>query len=168
MSTKETCFLQQMVRHKGILFKICRIYHDNPEDQRDLAQEIRLQLWLSYDSFKGDSQFSSWMYRVALNTAIVFFKKTRKAQYVCANEVYDNLPDQLQIVNDEGEQLHIFYKALQRLNRIDKALIFLYMEGRTGKEMAMVLGITPLNVRVKLNRTKDKLKYIIKTMGYEF
>ena len=168
MSTKEARFLQQVEAHRGILYKICRIYQDNPADQHDLLQEIMLQLWLSYDSFRGDSQFSSWMYRVAFNTAIVFFKKEKRRQDTFVTAPNNQLPEELQPVRDKGEQLKIFYRAVQKLNKVEKALIFLYMEGQSGKEIAAILGITPLNVRVRLGRTKDKLKYIIKTLGYEF
>ena len=168
MSTKEARFLQQVEAHRGILHKICRIYQDNPADQHDLLQEIMLQLWLSYDSFRGDSQFSSWMYRVAFNTAIVFFKKERRRQDVFTTDPYNQLPEELLTVRDQDEQLRIFYKAVQKLNKAEKALIFLFMEGQSGKEIALILGITPLNVRVRLGRTRDKLKYIIKTLGYEF
>jgi len=168
MDTKETLFLRQMEVHKGILYKICRIYQDDAEDRHDLLQEILLQLWLSYDSFRGDSQFSSWMYRVAFNTAIVFFKKERRRQDAFTITPYTDLPEELHIVHEKDDMLQIFYQAVQKLNKVEKALIFLYMEGQSGKEIAAVLGITPLNVRVRLNRTKDKLKYIIKTMGYEF
>jgi len=127
-----------------------------------------LQLWLSYDSFRGDSQFSSWMYRVAFNTAIVFFKKERRRQDTFTTAPYKQLPEELHTVRDQDEQLRIFYKAVQKLNKVEKALIFLFMEGHSGKEIAVILGITPLNVRVRLGRTRDKLKYIIKTLGYEF
>jgi len=168
LSTKEARFLQQVEAHRGILYKICRIYQDNPADQHDLLQEIMLQLWLSYDSFRGDSQFSSWMYRVAFNTAIVFFKKERRRQDIFTTVPYNQLPEELHTVRDQDEQLRIFYKAVQKLNKVEKALIFLFMEGQSGKEIALILGITPLNVRVRLGRTRDKLKYIIKTLGYEF
>jgi RNA polymerase sigma-70 factor, ECF subfamily len=168
LSTKEACFLQQVVAHKGILNKICRIYQDDPADQHDLLQEILLQLWLSYDSFRGESQFSSWMYRVAFNTAIVFFKKERRRQHTFSTNPYRQLSEELYRVSDQDEQLKIFYKAIQQLNKVEKALIFLYMEGQSGKEIAAILGISPLNVRVRLSRIKDKLRYIIKTMGYEF
>jgi RNA polymerase sigma factor (sigma-70 family) len=168
LDAKENRFLQLIEAHKGILYKICRVYQDRPEDQTDLFQEIILQLWQSYDSFCGDSQFSSWMYRVAFNTAIVFFKKDRRRPDHSAVAAYGDLAEELHTVREKEEQLAIFYRAVQRLNKVDKALIFLYMEGQTGREIAVILGITPLNVRVRLNRTKDKLKYIIKTMGYEF
>jgi RNA polymerase sigma factor (sigma-70 family) len=154
--------------HKGILFKICRLYQDKTEDQHDLFQEMVLQLWISFDSFRGESQFSSWMYRVAFNTAIMYFKKEQRRRDVHEIKAYHDLPEELYPVERTEDQLAIFNQALQKLNKLEKALIFLYMEGRTGKEMAEILAISASNSRVRVNRIKDKLKYIIKTMGYEF
>ena len=167
MKSSEQEFLSLINQHKGILYKVSRMYFDNLEDQQDLFQEIILQLWTSLDSFKGNSKLSSWMYRVALNTAIVFFKKEkRKLDNIIpvkiepmALDVYDTEKD-LQLVH--------FYKAVKELNRIEKALIFQFIEGLSGKEIAENLGISEVNVRVKTNRTKIKLQEIIKTQGYEF
>ena len=167
MKSSEQEFLSLINQHKGILYKVSRMYFDNLEDQQDLFQEIILQLWTSLDSFKGNSKLSSWMYRVALNTAIVFFKKEkRKLDNIIpvkiepmALDVYDTEKD-LQLVH--------FYKAVKELNKIEKALIFQFVEGLSGKEIAENLGISEVNVRVKTNRTKIKLQEIIKTQGYEF
>lgn len=167
MKSSEQEFLSLINQHKGILYKVSRMYFDNLEDQQDLFQEIILQLWTSLDSFKGNSKLSSWMYRVALNTAIVFFKKEkRKLDNISpvkiepiALDVYDTEKD-LQLVH--------FYKAVKELNKIEKALIFQFIEGLSGKEIAENLGISEVNVRVKTNRTKIKLQEIIKTQGYEF
>lgn len=164
---KETCFLQQIETHKGILYKICGIYQSKKEEQDDLLQEMILQLWRSYDSFRGESKFSTWMYRVAFNTAISYFRKEN--QYNATSiEAYGDLPDELHAIKEKEEQLAIFYKAIQQLNKVEKALIFLYMQGQSGDEIAEILGISPVNVRVRMNRTKEKIKYIIKTLGYEF
>jgi RNA polymerase sigma-70 factor (ECF subfamily) len=153
--------------HKGILYKICRIYQDKTEEQQDLLQEMILQLWRSYDSFRGESKFSSWMYRVAFNTAISYFRKENKHNNSVL-ETYHDLPDELHTVKEKEEQLAVFYKAVQQLSKVEKALIFLYMQGQSSDEIADVLGISSANVRVRLNRTKEKIKYIIKTLGYEF
>ena len=153
--------------HKGILYKVSRMYFDKLEDQQDLFQEIILQLWKSLNSFEGKSEFSSWMYRVALNTAIVFFKKEKRKQdnftiiknEPIDNEVYDSEKDQ---------QLVHFYKAVNQLTKIEKAIIILLIDGYSGKKIAENLGLSEVNVRVKIKRTKNKLQKIIKTQGYEF
>jgi RNA polymerase sigma-70 factor (ECF subfamily) len=167
MQLSEQEFLKAIELHKGILYKVSRMYFDKPEDQQDLVQEIILQLWKSLNSFEGKSEFSSWMYRVALNTAIVFFKKEKRKQdnFTIINnepidtEVYDSEKDQ---------QLVHFYKAVNQLTKIEKAIIILLIDGYSGKKIAENLGLSEVNVRVKIKRTKNKLQKIIKTQGYEF
>lgn len=140
---------------------------DNADDQLDLFQEIVCQLWKSYDSFRNESQFSTWMYRVAVNTAIVFLKKEKRKldKYEITSE---------NIKEDEGDsdikenQIDHFYKAVQKLEKIDKAIIFYQLEGFSHKEIGDNLGISEGNARVKLNRAKEKLKEIIKNQGYGF
>jgi RNA polymerase sigma factor (sigma-70 family) len=168
VENKATRFMQLIEEHKGMLFKICRIYQDDKANRDDLMQEIVLQLWHTFDSFLGKSKFSTWMYRVALNTAIIFFKKQKRR------------PDSEQLPNDldhlvaeatdthKDEQLVLFYNAVQQLNKVEKALIFLYMEEQPYDAIAFNLGISEVNVRVRLNRTKNKLKEIVKSMNYEY
>ncbi len=167
MHDTQKIFLQQINENKGIIHKVAKMYMDNPLDQEDLFQEIVMQLWKAYPSFKGTSKFSTWMYRVALNTAIVFFKKDhRKVDKASLNE-------QIEIADfsdshEKEEKLAYLYKAVQELNQIEKALIFLFLENQSHKDIAQNLGITEVNARVKLNRTKEKLQQIIKKNGYEF
>lgn len=167
MKEKEQEFLSRIEKHKGILYKVSKMYMDNYDDQQDLFQEIVCQLWKSYDSFRNESQFSTWMYRVAVNTAIVFLRKEKRKvdKYEIASE---NIKD------DEGDshikesQLDHFYKAVQKLEKIDKAIIFYQLEGFSHKEIGENLGISEGNARVKLNRAKEKIKEIIKNQGYGF
>ena len=168
MDPKEAEFLKQMESNKGILFKICRIYQDNAEDRNDLLQEMTLQLWLAYDSFKGESKFSSWMYRVALNTAIAFFKKQKRRPDDQTLPYDFDRAEELSMVNEEEEKLAMFYKAVHQLNKVEKALVYLYMEDQSYEEIATHLGITQVNARVRMSRLKDKLKEITKEMSYEY
>ncbi|MCD0464562.1 RNA polymerase sigma factor [Flavobacterium sp. ENC] len=162
---KEKEFLNRIESHKGILYKVSKMYMNNHDDQQDLFQEIVCQLWKSYESFRNESQFSTWMYRVAVNTAIVFLKKEKRKvdKYEIASE---------NIREDEGDshikesQIDHFYKAVQKLGKIDKAIIFYQLEGFSHKEIGDNLGISEGNARVKLNRAKEKLKEIIKNQGY--
>ena len=165
---KEAEFLRQIESNKGILFKICRLYQDGAEDRDDLLQEMTLQLWLAYDSFKGESKFSSWIYRVALNTAIAFFKKQKRRPDDQGLPYDFDRAEELSKAGEEEEKLAMFYKAVHQLNKIEKALIYLYMEDQSYEEIATHLGITPLNARVKMNRVKSKLKEITKKMNYEY
>ena len=154
-------FLEKIDKHKGIIFKISKMYMDNRDDQNDLFQEIVYQVWKSFSSFEGKSEFSTWLYRIALNTAIIFLKSQKRRSFIQNDDVsvYKikeedyNLEDEL--------KLKQMYEAIQQLNPIDKALIFYYLEDFSGKEMAEQMGISEGNARVKLNRAKEKLREII-------
>lgn len=167
MKDKEQEFLNRIENHKGILYKVSKMYMDNADDQQDLFQEIVCQLWKSYESFRNESQFSTWMYRVAVNTAIVFLKKEKRKvdKYQIPSENVKEEENDSQI---KESQLDHFYKAVQKLEKIDKAIIFYQLEGFSHKEIGENLGISEGNARVKLNRAKEKLKEIIKNQGYGF
>lgn len=161
MSSLEKEFLEQIEKHKGVIFKISKMYMDNFDDQKDLFQEITFQVWKAYPTFEGKSQFSTWLYRVALNTAIVFLKSEKRRSFIKNDEV-----ENFKIVaddydDDQEKKLAKMYKAIQQLNEIDKALIFYYLQDYSGKEIAENMGITEVNARVKLNRAKEKLKQLI-------
>ncbi|MDG1037877.1 MAG: RNA polymerase sigma factor [Polaribacter sp.] len=158
----ETKFLSDFEQNQNIAHKICRVYTTNQSAHNDLFQEITIQLWKNYPKFRGDSKFSTWMYRVALNTAISLYRKSTKTiktqdigeiAYKIKATDYDNT---------EEVQLKALYKAIHKLNDIDKALIFLYLEDKPYKEISETLGISSVNARVKMNRAKDKLKNILK------
>lgn len=162
MPTPEQKFLEKIEKHKGVIFKISRMYMDNREDQADLFQEIVCQVWKAYPGFKGLSEFSTWMYRIALNTAIIFLKSEKRKSFIQNEENISSF----HIVQDEydadrEEKLAKMYAAIQQLNAIDKALIFYYLEDFSGKEIALQMGLTEVNARVKLNRAKQKLKELI-------
>lgn len=164
----ETTFLKLINRHKGILYKASRIYADSVEDREDLQQEILIQLWKSYQNFKGNSEFSTWMYRVAINTAITYLKKEKQR-----SSNHTDVPHHFDVQQEDynptkDRQLEIFYSAVQELNPLEKAVIFYFMEGMSHKEIGNNLGLSEGNARVKLNRTKEKIQQIIKKSGYEF
>ena len=167
MTSKQKEFLDAIEPHKGILIKISKVYCDDIEDQEDLRQEILYQLWSSIDSFRNLSQLSTWIYRVALNTAILYFKKQKKeveksAEYHIWQEKY------IEDVDNSDEKLKLLYQSFQHLDKIEKAIIFMYLEDKSQKEIAQTLGISEVNARVKLHRTKEKIKSIIfKNKNYE-
>ena len=157
----EEKFLSDFEKNQNIAHKIYRVYTTNQNAHNDLFQEITIQLWKNYPKFRGDSKFSTWMYRVALNTAISLYRKsTRRVKtqdisdvaYKISSTPYDDT---------EEAQLKALYKAIHKLNDIDKALIFLYLEDKPYKEISQALGITSVNARVKMNRAKEKLKNIL-------
>ncbi|MBC6112746.1 RNA polymerase sigma factor [Pedobacter fastidiosus] len=167
MKEIETIFLTLINQHKAIIHKISKMYMHGVEEQRDLFQEIVMQLWKAYPNFKGHSKFTTWMYRVALNTALVYFKKEiRKVDKTPLDENIDVIDESDSA--EKEEKLAYLYKAVQELNAVEKALIFLFLENQSHREIAENLGISEVNARVKLNRTKEKLQFIIKKNGYEF
>ena len=157
----EHSFVELLEQNQNIVHKVCRLYTNNQEAHNDLFQEITIQLWKAYPKFRGDSKFSTWMYRVGLNTAITLYRKSKRTinayeidtlQYKIKAEEYDDT---------EELQLKALYKAVHQLNDIEKALVFLYLEDKDYKEISETLGISEVNARVKMNRVKTKLKTIL-------
>lgn len=166
MTSSEQEFLEKMEKHKGIIFKISKMYMHEKDDRDDLFQEITYQVWKAYPSFRGQSEFSTWLYRIALNTAIIFLKSEKKRSFI-ANEDFSNYKIVQEEYNHEKEEkLSAMYKAIHQLNPIDKAFIFYYLEDFSGKQIAEQMGISEGNVRVKMNRAKNKLKDILHSDTY--
>ena len=163
MSSLEKDFLEKIEKHKGVIFKISKMYMDNFDDQKDLFQEITFQVWKAYPTFEGRSQFSTWLYRIALNTAIIFLKSEKRRSFIQNDEVQNFRINHEDYDEEQEQKLKNMYEAINQLNAIDKALIFYYLENFSGKEIAEQLGISEVNARVKLNRAKEKLKEIINT-----
>ena len=161
MSSLEKEFLEQIEQHKGVIFKISKMYMDNFDDQKDLFQEIIFQIWKAFPNFERRSKFSTWMYRIALNTAIVFLKSEKKRSFITNYDIQNVQISTLEYDKQEEENLAKMYTAIQKLNEIDKALIFYYLKDFSGREIAENLGISEVNARVKLNRAKEKLKQLI-------
>lgn len=145
MGLKEKEFLEKIEKHKGMIFKISKMYLENQEDREDMFQEIILQLWKSYQAFEGKSQFSTWLYRVSLNTAITFLKRDKKR--TDKNELHENIDIEDEQNTDKELQTEFLYKAVQELNPIEKALIFLFLEGQNHKQISENMGITEVNAR---------------------
>lgn len=157
----ETEFLSKIHKHQGILHKICFLYSNYNADREDLYQEITLQLWKSYPSFKGESEFSTWMYRVALNTAISI---TKKPSFFVATDNAPTIQDNIENSMDLNEEIKVLYKAISQLKKVEKAIVLLWLEEKSYEEIASTIGITVKNVSVKLVRVKAKLAEIIKKL----
>ncbi len=157
----EHSFVAELEKNQNIVHKVCSLYTYDKDAHNDLFQEITIQLWKAYPKFRGEAKFSTWMYRVALNTAITLYRKDKrkvKTQdfdsviYKIASNEYDDT---------EEQHLKLMYKAVRQLNDIDKALVFLYLEDKDYREISETLGISEVNARVKMNRIKNKLKTIL-------
>lgn len=149
-------FIALIDKHQGIIHKICRVYRNSKEDREDLFQEIVFQLWKSAPSFEGKSQFSTWMYRVGLSTAMASYRK-KKPEILYA----PSLPNTQTEQPETDEQRERLFAALAQLNDSDKALITLYLEGLSYREIAAITGITETNVGVKLSRIKTKIQQLL-------
>ena len=154
-------FVELLETNQNIVHKICRLYTNDKDAHNDLFQEITIQLWRAFPKFRGDSKFSTWMYRVSLNTAITLYRKSKRQidtqdfesiSFKIKSEEYDDTTEQ---------QLKLMYDAVKKLNDIDKALVFLYLEDKSYREISGTLGISEVNARVKMNRAKDKLRKIL-------
>jgi len=154
-------FVIDLEKNQNIVHKVCRIYTNNQDAHNDLFQEISIQLWRAYPKFRGEAKFSTWMYRVALNTAITLYRKSKR---LIKTQDFDSVLYKIESPeydDTQEEQLKILYKAIHHLSDIEKALIFLYLEDKNYKEISETMGITEVNARVKMNRVKNKLKKIL-------
>ena len=151
-------FLKIVEANQGIIFKVCKLYRNNKEDQEDLFQEIVLQLWKAFPLFRKESKVSTWMYRIALNTAIAVFRKNKiEIEYneTISKEIHSGQ------VNEQSQNEERLFDAIRRLNQAERAIIALFLEDFTYKEIGDITGITENYVGVKINRIKEKLKNIL-------
>lgn len=153
----EDSFVTLISNNENLIYKICNIYGDNEADREDLKQEIVIQLWKSYPKFRKESKVQTWMYKVALNTAL-YFKKKKK---ISTTGLSDN-----ELTEDDGnlrieEQLEELYKAIRKLKNIDRAIILLYLEKKSYLQISEIIGLREKNISVKLVRIREKLKNIV-------
>lgn len=158
MDQREHTFLTILERHKGIIYKVANTYCYNKSDLDDLIQEIIIQIWLSIENYNENYKWTTWIYRIALNTSISFYRKNKSR---LSNTV--NLSPVIDISGAyeepyEDKNFILLRRFIQELKPIDKALILLYLEGLNNKEIAEVISITPTNVTTKISRIKKHLK----------
>lgn len=152
-------FLQIIGTHKGILYKVAKTYCQNEVDRQDLMQEIMLQVWKSLPNYNTKFAITTWLYRIALNVAISFYRKSNKEQNKNTFLLIEN-HDIITDINSNKhvEQLHLLDKFIAELNNLDKALILLYLEDKSHAEIASIIGVSVSNVGTKIGRIKEKLK----------
>jgi RNA polymerase sigma-70 factor (ECF subfamily) len=144
-------FLEMIRRNEGIIFKVASFYADKEQPIGDLYQEIVLNLWKAYPSFRGESKYSTWIYRIALNTCISFYRRNKNVIYV---DISSDIPEPV----DNKEDIQELYRLINRLGKIERALVLLYLDDKSYKEIAEITGLTVTNVATKLSRIKEKLK----------
>ena len=154
---KQDHFIQLIREHEGIIYKISRVYFEQEEDQKDLYQEIVYQLWKSHGSFSSKSKWSTWMYRVALNTAISFLNKQKSGVRKVSSDHLDGF--KIEPFDPVMEQrVDWLYKSIQDLTVIEKGIILLYLEGKSHEDIAIITGFSTTNIGTRISRIKQKLK----------
>jgi len=151
--TPEIEFSQLIEQHKRIIFKVIRLYVTHREDELDLFQEIIFQAWRSFPNFRGESKFSTWLYRISLNTVLTFIRRPRLVV------PYEDLSV---LKTSTGEKIHheeteALYLAIRQLNEIDRMIVTLHLDGYANAEIADITGLKISNVAVKLHRIKEAL-----------
>jgi RNA polymerase sigma-70 factor (ECF subfamily) len=152
-------FVEMIYSNMGIIYKICKLYAER-EDQEDLKQEIIYQLWKSYPTYRGDSKFQSWMYRVALNTAMLGLR-ARKMKYTGLTDQELKTSEDPFEKQDEEARVKLLYRQISKLKDLDKTIIFLYLEQCSYEEIAEITGISTKNVSVRLVRIREKLRKML-------
>jgi RNA polymerase sigma factor (sigma-70 family) len=150
--------------HKKILYKVCNSYCRDRDARDDLAQEIIIQLWRSFHKFDERYRFSTWMYRIALNVAISFYRRENtRTRYVISDE--EHLLEAIDETKNQPEEIRLLYKFIEGLDPLNKALVLLYLDGNNYQEIADVLGISETNVATKISRLKSKMKQEFRGAG---
>ena len=154
-------FLEQVAKHQNIIHKVCNMFCQDEDEKRDLFQEITIKLWLGHKTFAGQAALTTWMYRVALNTAITIKRKKKKIHET--QSLHPNIPA---YEDEEGGvsqfEIDALYGAINQLGSVDRAIILLYLEEKSYEEIADIMGITRTHVGVKITRIKKKLEKNLK------
>lgn len=157
MSEKE--FLTQLKEHQNIIYKLVHLYANSDEDKKDLYQEIVLQAWKSYSSFRGEAKFSSWLYRLCLNCIFTIQQKTNRIEYTDTSKYEDTF-----IISSSSLETERLYKAIRALHETERAIISLHLDGYDNKEIGEIMGITANLTGVKLHRIKQQLATLLKNI----
>lgn len=156
----EKNFISLINDHQGLIHKVCIMYENDPDVRDDLFQEIVLQLWKSLPSFRGEAKITTWMYRIALNTAISGLRKqSRRVKTEDLHDLHLNITDSGGV--DLEEDFQKLQGAIRRLPEIERAMIMMALEEISYEEIAETIGITQNNVRVRMNRIREKLKKLM-------
>lgn len=159
--SRQEAFLEQVMDDQGIIHKVCGMYCDNREDREDLFQEILVNLWKSYPSFRGEAKFTTWMYRVCLNVAFQHVREREKSRE------RSTLPgdfDRMKTPRDDrlpDREMQIMYGAIEQLSEVEKAIVMLYLEEKGNEEISEIIGISQNYVRVRMTRIRQKLKDLV-------
>jgi RNA polymerase sigma factor (sigma-70 family) len=164
-AAKSQLFVAVLERHKGILYKVAKAYCQDEEDRKDLVQEMTVQLWRSFETYNDDYKYSTWIYRIALNVAISFYRKENRRKHL-SNPLTENVLEFSEVsgVSEVEENVGFLLQFIAELKEIDKALMLIYLEEKSHREMAEIIGISESNVATKIGRIKAILKQKFSTL----
>lgn len=151
-------YIELVQQHAGIIHKVIGLYVDNAEDKKDLHQEILLQSWKSFQNFKGKASFSTWLYKVSLNTVLNHHKKQKN------HEELQHMKEEVS-TSEQQENHEVLYQIIKSFNQIDRMLISLHLEGYKNQEIAEITGMTNNHINVKIHRLKAKIIEQFKSMS---
>lgn len=156
----ETEFLDLIRSHQGIINKLVGLYAQNEEDRKDLYQEILYQTWKAFPGFRGEAKFSTWLYRVSLNTILTANRKLGRITYTDHMDESAATEPHQSVQGEDARQLRL---AIYQLNDTDKAIISLHLDGYANPEIAEIIGLSTNHTTVKLHRIKAQLKNVLQT-----
>nr|WP_155183231.1 sigma-70 family RNA polymerase sigma factor [Fulvivirga lutimaris] len=145
--------------YAAIIIKICRAYTNTQEDFEDYYQEVCLQIWKSRNNFRGQSEWSTWVYRLTLNVSLTLLKKQKKSHSQISDEMLPEIPEEPGVFEDES--LNQLYSAIRKLSEVDRGVILLYLEEKSYQKIAEIIGTNPNNIGVRIKRIKERLKKLL-------
>ena len=155
-------FAELLQHHRGLVFKVANSYASNPDDRAELAQEIAAQLWRAWDSYDSRRPLATWMYRIALNVGISHLRgRSRADAHMVPLEAFDHDAADVADVADEPEhaqQLRLLQRVIARLDPLNRALLLLYLDERSQREIGEILGISESNVSTRISRLKQRIR----------
>jgi len=154
----EQAFLEQIRANQGIIYKLVGLYAYDAEEKKDLYQEVLLQTWKSLDSFRGEAKFSTWLYRICLNTILTQKRKNSRIDF---KESLEDLPVSVKNISEEKQDTIRLQQAIRKLAETDRAIISMHLDGYDNPEIAEVMGISNNHVAVKLHRIKQQLANLL-------
>ena len=153
-------FHELLERHRKIVFKVAASYCRHPDDRADLAQEIATQLWRAFPGYDGERSFSTWMYRIALNVAISFLRNSqnREQHALSLEEEHYDAIGATDVDNETDERVRLLNRCIEQLDPLNRALLLLYLDEKSYREIADILGISETNVATKIGRLKQRIR----------
>lgn len=165
--SQQQLFLTSVNEHRGILYRLAKSFSPDTDEQADMVQEMILQLWHAFPRFEEKSLFSTWMYRVCINTMMTYHRRKKRergqmAEWFHWTEKTTHQPEK------RNNSIDMLYRALYTLSELERAIFFQYLEGLSGRDIALNLGVSEGAIRVRINRIKEKLKKTLFSYGYQY